>query len=309
MAQRFEGKTLDEALSQAAETLGVERYQLRHSTLLEKRGFLGGVKRVVIEAEVDTDASAPAAPVVSAPAPIAAPPSVVLPEPVAPSPGPRSPRPEGRGRGGAGGGGASRGGARREGGGGGRGRGRRRSSGDEGPSFQSGDFERFGTTEMPEQGPQSDMAKVVRDWVEEVLDLVRIDVTVRTEENDTQIHVRLYGRDAGRMIDRHGELLDAVQVLANKALTGRKVEKEIELDCEAFKERRAETLATQAREIADRVRRDGREQLLPAMSPVERRIIHLTLQDDAEVATESRGEGFFKRVAVIPRPASASTES
>ncbi|MCU1229340.1 MAG: jag, partial [Acidobacteria bacterium] len=207
--------------------------------------------------------------------------------------------------------GGARGGSRREGGGGGggRGRGRGRSSRDEGPSFQSGDFERFAPTETPEQGPQSDMAKVVRDWVEEVLDLVRIDVAVRTEENETQIHVRLYGRDAGRMIDRHGELLDAVQVLANKALTGRKVEKEIELDCEAFKERRAETLTAQARELADRVRRDGREQLLPAMSPVERRIIHLALQDDAEVATESRGEGFFKRVAVIPRPASAPTES
>jgi predicted RNA-binding protein Jag len=316
MAQRFEGKTLDEALSQAAATLGVERYQLRHSTLLEKRGFLGGVKRVVIEAEVDTNASAPAAPAVAAPAPIAASPAVssqpAAPSTAAPSPAPRAPRAEGRGRGGAGGGrGGARGGARREGGGGGggRGRGRGRSSRDEGPSFQSGDFERFGTTETPEQGPQSDMAKVVRDWVEEVLDLVRIDVAVRTEENETQIHVRLYGRDAGRMIDRHGELLDAVQVLANKALTGRKVEKEIELDCEAFKERRAETLTTQARELADRVRRDGREQLLPAMSPVERRIIHLALQDDAEVATESRGEGFFKRVAVIPRPASAPTES
>jgi predicted RNA-binding protein Jag len=310
MAQRFEGKTLDEALSHAAEALGVERYQLRHATILEKRGFLGGVKRIVIEAEVDTNASAPVTSVPAAPAPIAAAPDS-SPAPVPAPVTPRAPRAEGRGRGAAGGGGrgGSRGGARREGGGGGRGRGRGRSGGDDAPAFQSGDFERFGTTEMPEQGAESDMAKVVRDWCEEVLDLTRLDVTVRTEENDTQILVRLYGRDSGRMIDRHGELLDAVQVLANKALTGRKVEKEIELDCEAFKERRNETLTAQARELAEKVRRDGREQLLPAMSPVERRIIHLALQDDADVATESRGEGFFKRVAVIPRPASAPTES
>src|SRR5205085_9377174 len=311
MPQRFEGKTLDEALSHAATALGVERYQLRHATLLEKRGFLGGVKRVVIEAEVDSTASAAAAPVaVPTPAPSVAAPVVSSEPSPAPAAAPvaaRTPRPEGRGRGAGGGGGrgGSRGGARREsGGGGGRGRGRRRSSNDDGPSFQSGDFERFGTTETPEQGEQSDMAKVVRDWVEEVLDLVRIDVAVRTEENDTQVLVRLYGRDAGRMVDRHGELLDAIQVLANKALTGRKVEKEIELDCEAFKERRNDTLTAQARELAERVRSSGREQLLPAMSPVERRIIHLALQDDADVATESRGAGFFKRVAVIPRPAS-----
>jgi spoIIIJ-associated protein len=145
------------------------------------------------------------------------------------------------------------------------------------------------------------MAKVVRDWVEEVLDLVRIDVAVRTEENETQIHVRLYGRDAGRMIDRHGELLDAVQVLANKALTGRKVEKEIELDCDAFKSKRNDDLEQQAKEVAERVRLGGREELLPAMTPIERRIVHIALQDDADVTTESRGDGFYKRVAIVRR--------
>jgi predicted RNA-binding protein Jag len=231
-------------------------------------------------------------------------------EPALPRATPARPRAEGRDGGGRGtdGGGRSRGGARGERSGG-RGRGgRRRSSGDDRPELRTVAVERS-STPAPEQGPQSDMAKVVRVWCEEVLDLVRLDVAVRTEENETQILVRLYGRDAGRMVERHGELLDAVQVLANKALTGRKVEKEIELDCEAFKERRTETLEQQARELAERVRRDGREQLLPAMSPVERRIIHLALQDDADVATESRGDGFFKRVAVIPRPASPAAES
>ena len=116
----------------------------------------------------------------------------------------------------------------------------------------------------------------------------------------------MYGGDARRFTERHGELLDALQVLANKALAGRKVEKDIELDCESFKERRVTDLEERARELADRVRKDGREQLLPAMSPIERRIVHLALQDDAAVTTESRGEGFYKRVAVIPRPAAES---
>jgi predicted RNA-binding protein Jag len=38
------------------------------------------------------------------------------------------------------------------------------------------------------------------------------------------------------------------------------------------------------------------------MTPIERRIIHLALQEDSDVTTESRGEGFYKRVAVIRRP-------
>ena len=45
MAQRFEGKNLEDALSNAAQTLGVERYQLTYHVLMEKRGFLGGMRR------------------------------------------------------------------------------------------------------------------------------------------------------------------------------------------------------------------------------------------------------------------------
>src|SRR3982751_3598544 len=63
MSQRFEGKNVDEALTAAAEALKCERYQLTYHVLLEKRGFLGGVKRVVLEAEVNTSATdEPAAP-------------------------------------------------------------------------------------------------------------------------------------------------------------------------------------------------------------------------------------------------------
>src|SRR3954452_8978682 len=84
MAQRFEGKNLDEALTMASEAFGVERVQLTYHVVLEKRGFLGGFKRVVVEAEVND------APVASAAAPVES------------IPGTRSSRPSGgggRGRG------------------------------------------------------------------------------------------------------------------------------------------------------------------------------------------------------------------
>jgi spoIIIJ-associated protein len=283
MSQRFEGKNLDDALTAASQTLGVERYQLTYHVLLEKRGFLGGVKRVVIEAEINEAAVVPAA----------------APPPTPPAAAPAR-RPEGRrsspGRGGRG--------DRRGGGGGGggprRGRGPRRERDDE-DEFQTGDFEQHMDVEVPEQGPESETAKLVRDWCERVISLGRLALEIRTDENDAQIVVRLYGRDMRRLTEHHGELLDAIQVLANKAFVGRKVEKDIELDCGAFKGQRIEQLEQTAREVADRVRRDGREQLLPAMTPIERRIVHLALAEDADVATESRGDGFYKRVAIIPK--------
>jgi len=290
MSHRFEGRNLEEALGHASETLGVERWQLTYHVLLEKRGFLGGVKRVVIEADVNETAPPPAPP---------APPAMTE------ARAPRADRDRGPRRGGGGGGG--RGGRdrgpRRDGDGGGdRGRGRRGGHRHHDSELQSGDFEKF-MGEVPEQGPESDETRSVREWCDDVIALARLDLVTRSEENDDRIVIRLYGSDAKRMIDRHGELLDALQVLANKALTGRRVEKDIELDCEQFKDKRVEELGQRAREIADRVRREGTEELLPAMTPIERRIVHLALQDDAEVTTVSRGEGFYKRVAIVRRDA------
>src|SRR6185369_15761257 len=103
MSQRFEGRNLEEALESAAQTFGVERWKLTYHVLLEKRGFLGGVKRVVTEADVNEEAPQPA--------PAAAAPPVE-------SAG-RPPRSDRGGRGGGGGGGGGRGRGGRGGGGGG----------------------------------------------------------------------------------------------------------------------------------------------------------------------------------------------
>jgi predicted RNA-binding protein Jag len=288
MAQRFEGKNLDEALTMASEAFGVDRVQLTYHVVLEKKGFLGGIKHVVVEAEVNERPIAAAVHEAAAPAPRADRPS---------GGGGRGrgdrDRDRGRGRG-RGGNGGDRG--RRSGGGN---RAPRRESADD---FQTGDFERF-AGDIPEQGPESEQAGVVRAWYARVIELAKLQLEIRTEENETQIIVRLFGGDARLLTEEHGELLDALQVLGNKAMTGRKVEKEIELNCEAFKERRAEQLAEKAKELADRVRSSGREELLPAMTPIERRIVHLALQEDADVTTESRGDGFYKRVAVVMRDA------
>lgn len=295
MAQRFEGHNLEEALTQAATSFGVERYRLTYHVVLEKRGFLGGMKRVVIEAEPNEDAAAPQSPVTQARSVGAAAPGPAASEAGAATRDRESrPRAEGRDRGGR-----SR-----------RGRGERSDRGGERHDQHHEIDQSEVQVEVPDQEPQSEIAAAVHAWIEKVLGLAKVEVQVRSSENETQIALKIYGRDSSRLTEHDGEMLDALQVLANRALVGRKTEKDIEIDCSAFKERRVEELGERARATADRVRLDGREQLLPAMSPIERRIIHLALQDDRDVTTESRGDGFYKRVAIIKRPpAEQSSES
>lgn len=287
MAQRFEGKNLEEALDGASQAFNVQRYQLTYHVVLEKRGFLGGMKRVVIEADINTDAQ-----------PEAAPPQAVEQE----RPASHAPRADRGRRGGRGIG--DRGDRSARGNRGGE-RPRRERPGD---ALRAGDFAQF-AADVPEQAAESESAGEVRAWCERVIALSRLELVVRSEENDTQVVIRLYGRDTRLLIERHGELLDALQVLANKAFVGRKTEKDIELDCQEFKGRRVEELEQQAKALAEQVRRDGLEQLLPAMTPIERRIVHLALRDDGDVTTESRGEGFYKRVAIIRRPPQQQEQS
>lgn len=305
MSQRFEGHNLEEALNHAAETLGVERYRISHRVIVEKRGFLGGMKRIVIEADVDENATAPPPPAAQQQDPVIDTDSqLAQPSLVAPRSAPRAR--DGR-SGGGGGGGRGRGDRGRGGRRGEQSRGRfeeRGRSHDRGArrpqddDLDPADFENTSAQDAPEQGPRSDAATGVAEWCEQVLALSKLNLIVRTEENERQVIVRFFGGDATRLLERHGELLDAMQVIANKALVGRKFEKEIEFECGAFKEHRTEDIGQRARDLAERVRRDGREQLMPPMSPIERRIVHLALRDDPDVTTESHGEGFFKRVAI-----------
>ena len=216
----------------ASEAFGVDRVQLTYHVVLEKKGFLGGIKHVVVEAVFGAKAQRGK-------------------EQEAAAPAPRAERPSGGGGRGRGNRDRDRGRGR---GGDGRGRGPRSGGGHRAPrretadDFQTGDFERF-AGEIPEQGPESEQAGVVRAWYARVLELAKLQLEIRTEENETQIIVRLFGGDARLLTEEHGELLDALQVLGNKAMVGRKVEKEIELNCEAFKERRAELESSAERDF------------------------------------------------------------
>jgi spoIIIJ-associated protein len=295
MSPQFEGRTLEEALASAGESLGVDRYRLTYHVVLEKRGFLGGVKKVVIEADVHDET----------PQPFTPPESERMPEEPRP-PSSRAPE-RSRGRRGRGREGVPRDSAQRGGQSprGARGNGLGRSRGPSEPvETDLGGV----AVPAPDQGPQSPEAAAVAAWCARLVELSALQLDLRTFEDDQQISVRLYGRDRQRVLEQNGSLMDSLQVLTNKALVGRSVEKSIEFDCDEFKEKRNADLGKQAQTLADRVRADGREQLLPAMTPIERRIVHLALQDDDEVTTESRGEGFYKRVAIIRRPPALQPE-
>ena len=50
--------------------------------------------------------------------------------------------------------------------------------------------------------------------------------------------------------------------------------------------------------MAEKVKADGKTQVIPALSPSERRVVHMSLQDDKEIRSRSVGDGLFKKILI-----------
>ena len=118
-------------------------------------------------------------------------------------------------------------------------------------------------------------------------------------ENPAVINIE--GVDAGLLIGRRGETLQALQFVVNMVVARQENERTmVVVDVESYRERRSHNLAILARRTADRAASSGRPISLEPMSAADRRIIHVTLTDDERVTTESSGEGRERRVTITP---------
>ena len=111
------------------------------------------------------------------------------------------------------------------------------------------------------------------------------------------------GSDLGVLIGRHGQMIDALQYLAN-AIAHRTVgddRRRIVIDAAGYRTRRSATLETMARRSAEQASATGRPVALEPMSAVERRLVHESLKDDPEVETASEGTEPHRYVVVLPR--------
>jgi len=223
---RYEGKTLEEALEQAATAVGRPADDLQYRIVEDKKSFWGA-RRVVVELITDGKMK-------FAPPPASA----------------ARPRPE------------------------------------RGPA--------------PEEVPVNDeMIAEVTSILRELLVAAELSVEVR---HRSELAFDLAGEDLPHLLARQGEGLEGLQTLAGR-IAGKKLGHPVfpQLDAEGFREKRQEILQEAARRQAERVKQSGRKVLLDPMSPSDRRLVHLSLSEDGEVETKSEGEGFFKRVAILPR--------
>lgn len=156
---------------------------------------------------------------------------------------------------------------------------------------------------------KQEILKKAKELTQDFLTQMRLDADVSVEETEggssknpdaTYINVKMEGEHLNELIGYHGKNLEATQVILGLMLSRTLEDRNIRLtiDINNYKDSREKYLKSYALRAAQEVRESGQEIELMAMKPSERRVVHLALETEEGIETESTGEGEERRVVI-----------
>jgi spoIIIJ-associated protein len=150
---------------------------------------------------------------------------------------------------------------------------------------------------LPADEFEAQLLKFVEELIVKMGYESKVSVIFREEK---KLGLKIDSENSSILIGKKGKNLDALQLLVNiyAGKLGRE-DVRIILDSENYRIRREEALVRLAYSVAEKVRESRGSVLLEPMNPFERRLIHTTLNDIADVDTKSEGEGVYKQVRVF----------
>jgi len=144
---------------------------------------------------------------------------------------------------------------------------------------------------------------LIRQLTQELLRYLGVEgkVTVDFDATDQAVKVVIETDQPGILIGFHGKTLSAFQLVLGLMVYRRLNQwQRLIVDVNGYRQEQQERLRQIALNAAQRVKFSGQRVVLSPMTPFERRIIHLTLNDFAGVTTRSQGEGDQRRVVIEP---------
>jgi len=148
-------------------------------------------------------------------------------------------------------------------------------------------------------------SEVVSELLQKMRVKARVSSTYRPAEDGSDeqvVLVNVEGNDLSILIGRRSETLNALQYISS-LIVCKRLDRwvPIMIDVQGYRARRERQLRQIARRMADQAIHTGRRQVLEPMPANERRLIHLELRDDPQVATESIGEEPNRKVTIFPK--------
>lgn len=137
-------------------------------------------------------------------------------------------------------------------------------------------------------------------FLKEVLGALDYPVEYFIRDEDEFVRIDIRGKNVGNLIGKRGETLYAFQYLVNLA-ANRNDDNSLKfiLDIEDFRKRREKTLNALASRLATKVVETKKPVSLEPMNPLERKVIHMALQEHPQVETISEGNEGQRYVKII----------
>jgi spoIIIJ-associated protein len=156
----------------------------------------------------------------------------------------------------------------------------------------------------PERPPVDESAEAaqVREVLERILGAIGVGAAIEIKEDGESLVATLVGRELGLVIGKHGQTIDAIQYLANAIVwRGRGDErKPVVVDAAGYRARRQASLDSLATRSAEQAVSSGEPVELEPMTAVERKVVHVCLQDYPGVSTRSKGTEPNRFVVIDP---------
>lgn len=144
--------------------------------------------------------------------------------------------------------------------------------------------------------------QTAHDSIEHLLSRIGVSGAVTITPTEEMMDVVLDTEESGIVIGYHGEALEALQLIFS-LLISKKIGHFVRVNLEVgdYKKNRSEYLERLAMQTKERVLAENKEHILPSLKSWERRVVHLILQNDEDVESESIGEGKDRVLVVRPR--------
>jgi len=148
------------------------------------------------------------------------------------------------------------------------------------------------------------IALKAKDLLEGILQRISLECKVAVNETTEKIILDIEGDNSGLLIGKRGQNIDALQYILNKAINKFNNEhKMILIESGEYRKKREEFLLSLAERIREKVKKTLKPVSLSHMNAHDRRIVHMALQEDESLITQSRGEGRYRKIVILPAKA------
>jgi spoIIIJ-associated protein len=134
--------------------------------------------------------------------------------------------------------------------------------------------------------------------VRNVVSALGLELDVQVVDTPDAVRIEISGDGGEVLLKRKGEVLDALQQIVNTGFRrDLPDDRSFVVDCLGYRQGKDDELKQMTRFTMEKAKLSGPQEMGP-LNPYSRRLVHLTVAEDAAMSSESIGDAFLKTVII-----------